>query len=102
MKSILDGITMGSTGRADAHNHVVAKTDKEIHKQVQEATLQAKATHTHVNLHVTDWVAAQWEDSVLKAMINWISNQKVQNLKHLSEDNANTEEGVAILQEQKN
>ena len=54
-----------------------------------------------MNLHVTDWVAAQWEDPVFKAVINWISNWKAQNLKHLLGDNANTEEGVAVLWEQK-
>ena len=55
-----------------------------------------------VNLHKTDWVATQWEDPVLKAMTDWILNWKVQDLKHLLGDNANTEEGMAILQEWKN
>ena len=32
VKSIMDGVTMGSTGREDAHNPVVAETDEEIHK----------------------------------------------------------------------
>ena len=54
-----------------------------------------------VTLHVTDWVAAQWEDPVLKTVIDWILNQKVQDLKHLLEDNANTKEAMAILQEWK-
>ena len=81
---------MGSRGR-------VAETNEEIHKHVWEAAIQARATHMHVNLHVTDWVATQQEDPVLKAMINWILNQKVQDLKHLLGDNVNTEEGMAIL-----
>ena len=34
MKSILDGVILKSTGRADAHDPVVAETDNEIHKQV--------------------------------------------------------------------
>ena len=91
VKSILDRVTVGSTGRADAHEPVVAETDKEIHKQVQEAATKARAAHMHVNLHVTDWVAAQWEDPVLKATINWIPKQKVYNLKHLLGDDMNTE-----------
>ena len=65
---------------------MVAETDKEIHKQVQEAVVQARATHTCVNLHVTDWVAAQQEDPLLKAAIDWIPNWKVQDLKHLLGD----------------
>ena len=101
VKSILDRVTIGSTGRVDAHDPVVAEADSEIHRKVQEAAIQATATHTHVNLHMPDWVAAQWEDPVLRAMINWISNGKVQNLKHLLGDDMNTDEGVAVLQEQK-
>ena len=83
MKSILDGVTIGLAGRVDAHNPVVAETDKVIHKQVQEAVVLARATHMHMKLHGTNWMAAQWEDPVLKVMINWISSLKVQNLKHL-------------------
>ena len=52
----------------------------------------------HVNLYVTDWVAAQWEDPVLKTVTDWILNQKVQNLKHpLGRQCTDTEEGMAIL-----
>ena len=50
-----------------------------------------------VNLHVTDWVAAQWEDSILRTVIKWISNRKVQDLKHLFGDDTNTEEGMVIF-----
>ena len=97
MMSNLDGVTVGSTGRSDVHDTVVAETDKEIHKQVQEVAIQARATHAHVNLYVTDWVAAQWEDPVLKAAIDWIPNWNIQDLKHLLGDYTNTEEGMAVL-----
>ena len=70
VKTILDRVTVGSARRADAHNLVVAKTDEEIHKKVWKAAVQATPAHTCVNLHVTDWVAAQWEDPVFKAMID--------------------------------
>ena len=83
VKSILDRVTVGSTGRADAHKPVVAETNKKIHKQVQETAIQARATYMHVNLHVKDWVDAQQGDPVLKAVLNWIANWKVQDLKHL-------------------
>ena len=101
VRCILDGVTKGLTGRADIHDPVVALTDEAVHKQVWKIAVWARATNMHVNLHVTDWVAAQWEDAVHKTMIKWISNQKVQYLKHLFEDDANTEEGMAILWEQK-
>ena len=50
---------MQLTGRVDTHNPVVVETDEETHKQVQEAAIQARATQMCVDLHVTDWVAAQ-------------------------------------------
>ena len=96
VKSILDGVTVGTIGRLDAHDPVVAEANEGIHKQVWETTVQARATQMCVNLHVTDWVAAQLEDPILKTTIEWISNQKVQDLKHLLGDDANTG-GKAIL-----
>ena len=80
---------------------LVAETDEEIHKQVWEAAVLARATHAHVNLHVTDWVTAQQEDPILKTAIKWIPNQNVWDLKHLLEDEANTEERKTILLEWK-
>ena len=50
-----------------------------------------------VNLHVTDWVAAQQEDPILKTTIQLISKWKVQDLKYLLGDDMNTGEGKAIL-----
>ena len=97
VKSILDRITLGSMGRADVHDSVVAEAEEEIHKQVWETAVQARNTHVHVSLHVTDWVATQQEDLILKTTFEWISNWKVQDLKHLLGDNANTEERKAIL-----
>ena len=101
MKSILDEVTVRMTERADAHDPVVTEADEEIHKHVQEIVVLARATHAHVNLHVTDWMTTQQEDPILKTLIEWISNRKVQDLKHLLEDGTNTEEGEAILQERK-
>ena len=99
MKSILDGVTVGTTERADAHDPVVVEADEEIHKPVQETMILAQTAC--VDLHVTDWVTAQEEDPILKTAIKWISGQKLQDLKHLLGDDANTEEGKTILQEQK-
>ena len=82
MKSILDRAIVGTIGRVDAHDPVVTEADEEIHKQVWETSALARAAHVHVNLHVIDLVAMQEEDPILKTMIKWISNQKIQDLKH--------------------
>ena len=83
VKFILDGVTIGTAGRADTHDLVVAEANESIHKQVEETAVQAWATHMHVNLHVMDWVAEQQEDPILKIVMEWISSHKVQDLKHL-------------------
>ena len=95
VKSILDGDMVGIMERADVHDPVVAKADEEIHKPFQETAILAQAAH--VDLHVTDWVTAKQEDPILKTVSEWISGQKVQDLKHLLGDDANTEEGKTIL-----
>ena len=40
------------------------------HKQVWETAVQARATHMHVNLHVTATVATQGEDPILKTTLS--------------------------------
>ena len=85
------------TERTDAHDLMVAEADEEIHKQVWETVVLARAAQAHVDLHVTDWVTAKQEDPILKTVIEWISNQKVQDLKHLLGDDANIKEGKTIL-----
>ena len=74
----------------------MAEADEEIHKPVQEPVVLARAAQTCVHLHVTDLVTAQQEDPLLKTMIKWISNWKVQ---HLLGDDVRTEAGKTICQE---
>ena len=76
MKSMLDGVTVGTTKRADSHDPVVAKADEEIDQPFQETVILAQVAC--IDLHVTDWVTAQQEDPLLKAVIEWISGWKVQ------------------------
>ena len=47
VKSILDGTAMGTTERADAHDVVMAKADKEIHKPFQETAGQLANPDCH-------------------------------------------------------
>ena len=99
VKSILDGVTVGTMERADVHDQVVAKADEEIHKPFQETVILTGAACVHI--HMTDWVTTQQENPILKVLIEWISGWKVQDLKHLLGDDANTEEGKTILKKWK-
>ena len=69
VKSILCGFTMGTIGRVDTHDPAVSEADEEICKQVQDTAVQARPTNTCVNLQVTDGVATQQEDPILKTLI---------------------------------
>ena len=99
VKSILDMVTIGPAGRADAQNLMAAEADERIHKQVKETAIHAWAAHTCVNLHATDWVAMQQEDSILKIVMEWITSHKAQDFKHLLGDHITMKEGKAILME---
>ena len=92
---------MGMTERADAQDPAVAEADEEIHKPVQETVVLARAAQTCVDLHVTDWVTTHQENPILKTVIEWISSQKIQDLKHLLGDDTKTKEEKNILQEWK-
>ena len=61
----------------------MAKADEDIHKPLQETEVVVRAAQTYIDLHVTHCVTAQQEDPILKTVIEWIPNQKVQDLKHL-------------------
>ena len=101
VKSILDGVTIGTSERINTHDPTVAEADKRIHKEVEETAVQGCATHMCVNLHVMDWVAVQQEDPILKIVMEWISSHKVEDLKHLLGDHATMEEVMVILREWK-
>ena len=101
MKSILDGVTMGMMKWADTQDPAVAKADEEIHKPIQETVILARAAQACIKLHMADWMTTKQEDPILNTMIKWISNQKVQGLKHLLGHDTKTEEGKTILLEWK-
>ena len=53
-------------------------------------------------MHVTDWAEAQREDPVLSAVLDWLEAQKKTDLKTLLGEQASSEEGQLILQNQQN
>ena len=44
-------------------------------------------------MHMTDWAAAQKEDLILNAVLNWLGAQKKTNLRTLLGENAFSKEG---------
>ena len=69
VKSILDGVTMGTAGRPDAHDPMVGEANGGVHQQVKQTAVLAWTTHACVSLHVRDWIVAHQEDPILK--VSW-------------------------------
>ena len=97
VKPILNGVSMGAAWWAGTHDPLVIKAGEEIDKQTQERAVQALATWPRVELHVTDWTAAQREDPVLQITLDWITDQRKGNPKKLLCEHAGNEEGCTIL-----
>ena len=53
-------------------------------------------------MHMTDWAAAQKEDLVLNAVLNWLETQKKTNLRTLLGEHASSEEGQMVWRNHQN
>ena len=78
MQSILDGATLGATQRAEGDDPAVVEGDHEIEKEVCVATGQVL-----VEIHITNWAAAQREDPELDAVLCWLEAKKKIDLRTL-------------------
>ena len=89
MKSILDGVAVGTTERADAHDLVVAEADKKFTWALPE---NCNSGSSYTCRPTCDWLDDCPTGGSSTQDHNW-----VQDLKHLLGDGANTEEGKTIL-----
>ena len=71
VRSILDGVTLGATHRAESHDPAVVEGDHDVEKEVH-----VTAGWVLVQMHVTDWTEAQREDSVLSMILDCLEAQK--------------------------
>ena len=91
MWSILDGVTLGTTHRAEGYDPAVVKGDHSIEKEVCVAAGQVL-----VGMHMSDWAETQKEDPVLSTVLNWLEAWKKTNLKTLLGEYASSEEGQLV------
>ena len=92
VKSILDGVTLGSVHWAKVHNPAIVKGG---HRLEQEVCVSAGCALVH--MHVTDWAKAQKEDPMLSVVLDWLKVQKRTDLKALLAEHTSSEEGLLIL-----
>ena len=77
-QTILDGAGVGVLQRAERENPAVIENDQQLEQEVRVAAGQVK-----VEMHVTDWAAAQKEDPELNAVLYWLETKKKADLKTL-------------------
>ena len=72
MQSVLDGVTLGATQRAEGDDPAMVEGDHNIEKEVCVATGQVL-----VEMHVTNWAAAKREDPELDGILCWLEAKKI-------------------------
>ena len=96
VKSILNGVTLGSVHQAKVHDPTMVEGDHNMEQEVHVTAGCALA-----QMHVTDWVEVQKEDLTLSAVLNWLKAQKT-DLKALLAEHTSSGEGRLILCSQQN
>ena len=92
MKSILNGVTLGTVHPAKGHDQAMVEGDQHLEQDVHVTT-----GCPLVEMHVTNWAEAQREDPVLSAVLDWLKAWKQTDLKILLAEHASSEEGKLIL-----
>ena len=88
VQSILDGVTLGTAHRTEGQDPAVVEGDHNIEREVCVATGRVL-----VEMHMTNWAAAQREDPVLNDELSWLEAQKKTYLRTLLGEHASSEEG---------
>ena len=91
MQAILDGATIGASQRAEGEDPSMIDGNQEKEKKVQVA-----AAWVLVEMHVTNWAAAQEEDPELDVVLQWLESKKKTDLRTLLGEHASSEEGPII------
>ena len=92
MKSILDGVAIGTAHHAKVHDPAMVEGNQCLEQEVCAVT-----GYPLEEMHVTDWAKAQREDPMLSAVLDWLKAQKQTDLKMLLVEHTSSEEGKLIL-----
>ena len=70
--------------------------------QEKEKEVWATAGQVLVEMHVTDWAAAQKEDPELDAVLQWLESKKKTDLRTLLREHTSSEEGQMVWRNHQN
>ena len=91
VQAVLDGATVVTSQRAERENPAIIKGDQQLEKEVW-----VTAGQVLVEMHVTDWAAAQKEDPELNAVLQWLESRKKADLRTLLGECIMSEEGQMV------
>ena len=91
VQAILDGAAMGASQRAERENPDIIENDQQLEQEVRVTAWQVL-----VEIHITDWAAAQKEDPELSAVLHWLETRKKADLKTLLGECIMSEEGWMV------
>ena len=97
VQAVLDGATIDASQRVEGENPTVIES-----YQQRETEVQVAAGRVLVEMHVTDWVAAQKEDPELHAVLQWLESKKKTDLRTLLGEHALSEEGWMVWRNHQN
>ena len=84
-------MTLGAAQRAEGEDPAMVEGD-----QQKEKELWVPAGQVLVEMHVTNWAAAQKEDPELDAVLHWLEAKKKTDLRTLLGEHASSEEGQIV------
>ena len=91
VQAVLDGATMGTSQRAEGEDPAIIEGDQQMEKEVQ-----VTAGLVLVEMHVTDWAAAQKGDPELDAVLQWLESKKKTDLRTLLGECIMSKEGQMV------
>ena len=91
MQAILDGAAVGASHRAERENPAIIENDQQLEQEVQVATGRVL-----VEMHITNWAAAQKEDPELNAVLHWLETRKKADLRTLLGECIISKEGQMV------
>ena len=83
--------------RAEGHDPSVVEGDHNIEKKVY-----VNAGQVQVKMHMTNWAAAQKENLVLNAILNWLGTQKKTDLRTILREHTSRKEGQMVWRNHQN
>ena len=78
VQAVLDGAAVDASQRVEKNNPAIIENEQQLEHEVQVTTGQIQ-----VEMHMTNWAAAQKEDPELNAVLHWLETKKKADLKTL-------------------